>query len=257
MFRRMPSRPAYVASDQHLGVGPPEMEGAFLRWLEFAAEHAGTIVLNGDLFDFWFEWGAVIPRGHARVLGALRGIVDRGVSVHLFGGNHDWWGGSFLTDEIGVTLHPGAARMELAGRSALVAHGDGLGRGDLGYRVLRGILRSRPARWGFRWIHPDLGTKLARAVSRTDIREPAGGRADGQRLRSEQLERWARDRLLEDEGLDMVLLGHTHLPRMVEVAPGRFYLNSGDWLTHASYLVIETGSAPRLERWNSGLPKEG
>jgi UDP-2,3-diacylglucosamine hydrolase len=143
--------------------------------------------------------------------------------------------------------------LELAGLRTLVAHGDGLGAGDLGYRMLRGVLRSRIARWGFRWIHPDVGAALARAVSRTESNGHADGeRTEAHRLRSERLEKWARDRLLEDEALDLVLLGHTHLPRRVEVAPGRFYLNSGDWLTHATYVVLEEGKAPRLECWKKG-----
>ncbi len=250
----MPASSVYVASDQHLGAAPPRMEEAFLGWLDYAAARAGTIVLNGDLFDFWFEWRAVIPRGHARVLGALRRAVDDGVPIHLFGGNHDWWGGSYLTDEIGVTFHQGPTRLDLAGRTTLVAHGDGLGPGDLGYRILRSVLRSRLARWGFRWIHPDVGAALARVVSQTDAGELAGAPAESQRHRAEQLERWARERLLEDDELDIVLLAHTHLPRRIEVAPGRFYLNSGDWLTHATYVVLEEGAPPRLERWNGAPP---
>lgn len=247
IFPGMSNTAVYVASDAHLGAAPREMEDAFHAWLEFAAERAGFILINGDLFDFWFEWGSVVPRGHTRVLGMLARIVDAGLPVHLMGGNHDWWGGRYLTDEIGVVFHQAPVRLELAGRQTLVAHGDGLGNGDLGYRILKGILRSPVSRGAFRWLHPDLATGLARMVSRTHVERD--GSSEAQSRRAQHLERWARDRLLESPELDLVLLGHTHDPARIEVAPGRFYLNSGDWLRNATYLVLDEGVAPRLESW--------
>lgn len=242
------SATVYVASDAHLGAAPPEMEAAFHAWLEFAAERAGLILLNGDLFDFWFEWGTVVPQGHSRILGLLARITDAGIPVHLVDGNHDAWGGRFLEEEIGLVLHRGQVRLELAGRSALVAHGDGLGGGDLGYRILKRVLRSGPSRTAFRWLHPDLGCALARAVSRTG-EEAASGPTEAHRHRSRLLEGWARTQLQADPGLELVLLGHTHIPLRVEVGPGRFYLNSGDWLRSASYLILEEGEAPVLATW--------
>jgi UDP-2,3-diacylglucosamine hydrolase len=247
MFPGMPSKAVYLTSDAHLGASPPDLEAAFHRWLEFAAERAGLLLINGDLFDFWFEWGTVIPRGHTRVLGILARIVDSGVPVHLVGGNHDWWGGTYLTEEIGVNFHSGPVRLDLAGKSALVAHGDGLGGGDLGYRAMKHLLRSRLSRAAFRWIHPDWGSAIARTVSRTE--SVHGGPVEAHRRRSELLEKWARDRLLEDSGLDLVLLGHTHIPKRVEIAPGRFYLNSGDWIRSGTYVVREEGAPPALESW--------
>ncbi len=254
MFPRMSGSEAWVASDAHLGAAPPAMETAFLGWLEHAAAHAGVIVLNGDLFDFWFEWGTVIPSGHTRVLGLLARIVDAGTPVHLLGGNHDWWGGRYLVEEVGLHFHPEPVRLELGGRSALVAHGDGLGAGDLGYRLLRSVLRSPLSRHAFRWLHPDVGTAIAKRVSRTDSRPSDPSPAHLERAR--QLERWARDALLEDEGIELVLLGHTHQPVRLEVAPGRFYLNTGDWIRNGTWGVIAPGEPPRLERW-TGVPRSG
>ncbi len=238
---------AFVASDVHLGAAPPDREAAFHRWLDWVGEQGGRLILNGDLFDFWFEYQTVVPRGYVRTLAALRHLVDAGIPVDLLGGNHDWWGGSFLTDEVGVAFHQEPVRLRLGGMETLVAHGDGLGNGDIGYRVLRTILRGRATRWAFRWIHPDVGAAIARRVSRTEAR---GGVADAhQRSRADALERWARDRLLEDESLECVLLGHTHLPARVEVAPGRYYLNSGDWLAWGSYLLLRDGAPPALRYW--------
>jgi UDP-2,3-diacylglucosamine hydrolase len=242
----MSIKPVYLASDVHLGTGDPGREARFVRWLHHAGARASHIVVNGDLFDFWFEYRTAIPRGHARVLGALAEVVDAGLPVTLMGGNHDWWGGSFLTHEIGVAFLRDPTILDLAGHRTLLAHGDGLGRGDLGYRFLRAILRGRGTRWAFRWLHPDVGAWVARRVSRTDEREEGGDPAVG---RPAALRRWAEQALREDPSLQLVALGHTHVPELVEVEPGRFYLNSGDWLHHDSYAVLAPGEPPVLQCW--------
>lgn len=241
---------AFVASDLHLGAAPPERVADFHAWLDYAESRTRHLVLNGDLFDFWFEYRSVIPRGATRMLGRLAALVDGGMRVDFVGGNHDWWGGSFLSDEIGLHVHQDPVRMSLGGSRTLVAHGDGLGQGDLGYRTLRLLLRSRPTRFAFRWLHPDLGARVAKRVSRTELR--LGPPTPRTLARSAELERWARDTLLDDEGLDAVLLGHTHLPRRVEVAPGRVYLNSGDWLQHCTWVEMREGETPRLMAWEDG-----
>jgi UDP-2,3-diacylglucosamine hydrolase len=247
-------RPVYISGDVHLGAVPKEREVAFVRWLEHAAASAERIVLNGDLFDFWFEYRSVIPRGHTRVLGALAAAVDAGVPVTLVGGNHDWWGGSYFEDEIGVTFLHDPAVLELAGRRTFLAHGDGLGRGDVRYRVLRWMLRGRTTRWAFRALHPDLGARIAKLVSKTEDRGPN----EDEKRRAEALEAWAVARLRSDPTLDLVVVGHTHIPVLMEVAPGRWYVNSGDWVTHNSYLVLDPGVPPRVLEWDvSGRAREG
>ena len=240
-------RPVYIVSDIHLGIGPPERERAFVRWLSEVGGSGSELIINGDLFDFWFEYRSVIPRGHTRTLGALAALVDGGVPVHLMGGNHDWWGGSFLEDEVGVTLHRDPVVLELAGHRTFLGHGDGLGRGDLGYRVLRRVLRGSLTRWGFRWLHPDLGARVAGRVSLTEehLRNPSRN----QKRRAEVLESWAVEKLRAEKDLDLVVLGHTHIPRLVPVDGDRFYVNSGDWLTHATYVELRPGAPPRLEEW--------
>ncbi|TVR66813.1 MAG: UDP-2,3-diacylglucosamine diphosphatase [Gemmatimonadales bacterium] len=254
---------SFVTSDVHLGAIPPDTVRTFHQWLRWTAERADLLVINGDLFDFWFEYRSVIPRGYTRTLGILGELVDQGVAVHLVGGNHDWWGGSMLTDEIGVHFHHEPVVLEVSGRRCLFAHGDGLGRGDLGYRAMRWTLRSRPTRWLFRWLHPDVGAAVARKVSRTKLRQGPQRRvgrdheppanpspASDPAGRSDELRRWARNQLLDDPTLHDVFLGHTHLPIREEVAPGRFYVNSGDWLNHNSFVAV-TGpdQAPELFHW--------
>ena len=239
-------RPDYIASDVHLGAVPRETETAFLAFLEHAGAHARSLLLVGDLFDFWFEWGPVVPGKHFRVLAALRAVVDAGVPVTLMGGNHDAWGGRFLREEVGVAFHADPVEMELGGRRALIAHGDGVGRGDLKYRMLKAVIRSRPAILGFRILHPELGMRLAGAVSTTENKVESDDRA---RSRAEYIAEWARERLRADPTLGLVVCGHAHLPTIEEVEPGLYYVNSGDWIRHDSYVTVRPGEAPELHRW--------
>jgi UDP-2,3-diacylglucosamine hydrolase len=243
----MSSGPVYLASDVHLGAVSRDRARAFVTWLEWAGARAGEVVINGDLFDFWFEYRHAIPRGHTRVLGALASLVDAGVPVRLMGGNHDWWGGDYLEGEIGLTFHREPVVVDLAGHRTFLAHGDGLGAGDLGYRMLKGVLRGSLTRWAFRWLHPDLGARVALRVSATEHR--AEGPAAHDRDRAAALERWAVAHLEASPDLDLVVLGHTHIPALREVETGRWYLNAGDWVYHHSFAVLEPGEAPRLLDW--------
>lgn len=244
----MPAKPAFLVSDVHLGAVPPDTEEAFRRWLLHVKESGSRLIINGDLFDFWFEYRHVVLAEHVRVLAALAELVEAGVPVLLMGGNHDWWGGSFLRDRIGLEFHQQPVRIDLHGRSTLIAHGDGLGKGDLGYLCLRLFLRNPVTRWLFRWLHPDIGARLARRVSGTRRELEAGPRLqnDG---RSGFLAAWASEVLTGDDSIDIVTAGHTHVPMVREVFPGRFYVNSGDWLAQRSYVTIAESGAPVLHEW--------
>jgi UDP-2,3-diacylglucosamine hydrolase len=241
------NKPDFVVSDTHLGVVPRETERAFIRFLEHAGANAATLLINGDLFDFWFEWGEVIPARHYRVLAALADVVDAGVPITMIGGNHDAWGGRFLVEHVGIALYDGVLRTTLGGRTALVAHGDGLGKGDLKYRMLKSLLRSNVAVWGFRALHPELGMKLAARVSMT---EEHAKEDRGSQHRAAFLEHWASEQMAADSEVSLVLCGHSHEPARVEVSPGRFYINSGDWLRHRTYVTVATGEAPLLLDWS-------
>ncbi len=239
-------KPTYITSDVHLGAVPTETERAFLRFLEHVGSEGRRLILPGDLFDFWFEYGDVIPGEHFRVLAALADLVEAGVRVMVTGGNHDAWGGSFLEEHVGVEFHAGHVRTEIAGRPALLAHGDGLGKGDLKYRALKRVLRSRPLVWGFRALHPELGMRLARRVSTTEAKSDTD---PGKVGRAEFIEDWARQVLAEDPELAWVVCGHSHLPTVTEVEPGRYYLNAGDWLSHWSYITVGEDGKPALRQW--------
>ena len=241
------NKPILVVSDIHLGATPAEHRRAFVAWLDHAATSAVELVVNGDLFDFWFEYHWGITRGHEDVLLRLREIVESGVPITLVGGNHDWWGGRYLTDEIGVEFLRDPVTRTLAGHRTFLAHGDGLGAGDWGYRALKTVLRSPVTRFAFACLPISLGDRIAVGVSSTESRWDR--QEESQRARSEALERWARAKLEREPELDLLLLGHTHVPLIREIAPGRWYVNSGDWVYHQTYVTLEEGVPPRLEDW--------
>jgi UDP-2,3-diacylglucosamine hydrolase len=248
----MESKPVYVCSDIHLGAVPPATERAFRRFLDHVADHASFLLINGDLFDFWFEYRHVILAEHYRVVAKLKDVVEAGVPVAFVGGNHDAWAGPFLRDEVGIALHDGPVEMTLGGRRTLVAHGDGVGRGDLKYRALKKLIRNPLTVGAFRALHPDWGRRIALMASSTEHKADTGDQAA--RGRAAFIQAWALEQMRTRPEIELILSGHAHLGSVTEVEPGRFYVNSGDWLTTFDYVVLPPGgSPPELRRW----PGEG
>ena len=243
----MSQLPVYVISDIHLGAVPAETEKKFRRFIQELRGNASQLLINGDLFDFWFEYRSVILAKHYRVLAALKDLSESGTRIQFVGGNHDAWGGSFLRDEIGLELLADGGEIDLAGRRAMVVHGDGVGEGDLGYRVLKRVIRHPLSVRAFGLLHPDVGDRLARVVSTTEGKH---GNAEGVNAeRAAALASWAERTLLEKPHLQLVLAGHTHTPTVTEVQPGRYYINTGDWINHQTYLVLERDRVPQLNSW--------
>jgi len=247
----MSAKPVYLTSDVHLGAVPQATTQAFHRWLEHAAERASQVVINGDLFDFWFEYRTGVTPGHADTLARLRTVVDAGVAVVLFGGNHDWWGGRYLEDEVGVTFYRDPQTLTLGGLRTFVAHGDGLGRGDWGYKAMSRVIRSWPAVRAFRMLTPAQGEWFGNLVSRTEDRRISHHGPDPRRVAT--LQEWARRTLDRHPDVDLVAVGHTHRPDLEEYAPRRWILNSGDWVYGRTYAVLDP-SGPRLLTWESTTP---
>jgi UDP-2,3-diacylglucosamine hydrolase len=241
----MPSAPCYVLSDAHIGPAPAEAERSLLELLAMARTEARSVVLNGDLFDFWFEWRHVMPRTGFRVLAALANLHDAGVEVLWIAGNHDCWGGDILTRDVGVTYHVGPWRGEIGGWNALIEHGDGLrDKEDAPYRRLRAVLRNPLAIRAFRWLHPDLATRLALATSHTSRNMRPGDGGEGMR-------RVALERLRAEPSLELYVFGHTHASAIGRTVSGGVFANPGAWMDDPTFLRI-TPARVELARLDDG-----
>jgi UDP-2,3-diacylglucosamine hydrolase len=237
----------YFFSDAHLGAGAPEEDAArerrLLDFLGTLEGRAAALYVVGDLFDFWFEYRTAIPRRHFRVLNALGRLRASGIPVTYLGGNHDFWIGDFLQKELGVEVRENPLELSLQGRRIWVHHGDALVGGDLGYRMLKQVLRNKTCIALYRLIHPDLGIPFAEWVSSWSRHSRAERPLDVAWLRREV----AEPRF--EQGFDTVMIGHFH--HVVEDrAPGREFFVLGDWIEHFSYLVLENG-AFRMERFRT------
>jgi UDP-2,3-diacylglucosamine hydrolase len=225
--------PCYLISDAHLGVAPPETEVELLRFLEHLDGRARTLIVNGDLFDFWFEWRSVIPRVGFRVLATLARLAERGTSILWIAGNHDCWGGEVLRQDVGVDYHVGPWRGAIDGWSARIEHGDGLRNAeDRRYRLLRAVLRNPVSIRAFRLLHPDLGIRIALGSSHASRNYRA--RDGGAGLRAVALRE-----LAADASLDLLVFGHSHVPVLETLAGRALYANAGTWLDDTTYLRID------------------
>ncbi len=240
--------PAYIISDTHLGAASPEVERSLLGFLRALRGRARTLVVNGDLFDFWFEWKTVIPRGAFRTLGALSELRESGTEILWIAGNHDCWGGEVLREDLGVDYRLEAWEGELAGWRARIEHGDGLrDREDKGYRRLRSVLRSPVSIRLFRALHPDLATKLATATSHTSRDHRA--RDEGTGLRAV-----AHAALAADPALELLVYAHSHVAALERVS-GAVFANAGSWLDAPTYVSLSE-RAIELHQWNGSLDSE-
>lgn len=234
--------PCYVISDIHLGHAPPEVERSLLAFFRALPGRAGSLLINGDLFEFWFEWRTVVPRSGVRALAALMDLRDAGLPMTMVAGNHDCWGGDVLR-EAGIIFHSGAWTGVLGGWRARVEHGDGLRAAeDRGYRALRKVLRNRVAIRAFRGLHPDLATRLAMGSSKTSrTYQPRDG---GRGLRAV-----AAAELAAHPELELLVYGHSHVPALERMPSGNVYANAGSWLDAPTYLVA-TPARLALREWH-------
>ena len=234
--------PAYVISDVHLGRAPPETERLLLSFLRALPGRASSLLINGDLFEFWFEWKSVVHRSGVRVLAALMDLRDAGVPVTMLAGNHDCWGGDVLR-EAGVDFQLGPWTGELGGWRARVEHGDGLRpKEDRGYRALRYVLRNRLAIRAFGALHPDLASRLAMGSSNASrTYQP---RDLGRGLRAV-----AESALAADPSLELLVYGHSHVSALERMPSGNVYANAGSWLDAPTFLVI-TPERIALRTWD-------
>jgi len=201
------------------------------------------LFIVGDLFDFWFDYKTVIPRGFHRTLAAIQQFTDAGKPVHYLVGNHDCWMNDFFRDEIGAHVYAHPLETTIQGKRVYLHHGDGLADNDLGYKLIKPVLRNTFNVWMYRWLHPDIGVRLAKGSSRTS-REYTSHKHYGE---EEGMLREAKKHI--HSGVDIVIMGHRHVPRMEHIDRG-VYINLGDWISHCTYAEMTNGTI-ELKTWKT------
>lgn len=247
----------YFASDFHLGIPDADKsknrELKLVNWLEHIRKDAAEIYLMGDLFDFWFEYGTVIPKGFVRLFGKLAEITDSGLPVYLFRGNHDIWAFDYLEKEIGLILERESILKSINGKKFFLAHGDGLGPGDKGYKFLKKVFEFKLNQFLFRWLHPDLGARMGLYFSRKSrianiIKE--GKNENDIPLEKEMLFQFALSESEKDPGINYFVFGHRHVPVKTKVRENSELIILGDWVTNFTYGVFD-GEEFHLEKLES------
>ncbi|MDR7693636.1 UDP-2,3-diacylglucosamine diphosphatase [Riemerella anatipestifer] len=232
----------YFASDQHFGAPTLEAsklrEQKFVQWLEDIRKDAQVLFLMGDLFDFWHEWQFVVPRGFVRVLGKLAELKDQGIDLYFFVGNHDLWMKDYFEKELGIPVFFEKRYATINGKRFLLAHGDGLGPGDKGYKRMKKVFTNPLAQWLFKWLHPDISMRLALYLSQKN--KMISGEEDKEFLGEDKefLIQYSKEKL-KTEHIDYFVFGHRHLPMILEVGAGASYVNLGDWISYYSYGVFD------------------
>ncbi len=245
-----PGQKIYFASDFHLGAPSREVsrvrEQRLLHFLDTIRTDAHALLLVGDVFDFWFEYRHVVPKGFVRFLGKLAELVDGGLPVYIFTGNHDMWMADYFPQELGIPVYRTPQRLVIGGKALLVGHGDGLGPGDRQYKLLKRVFAHPAARRLFAALHPGIGMRIAHGWSRRSRKFSAD--TDAQFLgEDEWLLQYCRQ-VEAQQHHDYYIFGHRHLPLDLEVTPASRYINLGEWITHCTYAEFD-GQCVRLRQF--------
>lgn len=236
------TKKVYFASDQHLGA--PTKEASFprelklIQWLDEVKKDADAIFLLGDLFDFWFEYKTVVPKGFVRVLGKLAEIRDSGIPIYFFVGNHDLWMHDYFEKELNIPVYHDNKEFTFNGKTFLIGHGDGKGPGDMGYKRMKKVFTNPLSKWLFRWLHPDIGVKLAQYLS---VKNKLISGAEDVKFLGKENE-WLYQyclRKLASKHYDYFVFGHRHLPLEIELNENSKYINLGDWIGYFTYGVFD------------------
>lgn len=229
----------YFASDFHLGLSvfsrqhEIEREKKVIRWLDSIENDAQAIFLVGDIFDFWFEYTHTIPKGFVRFLGKIANLIDNGIPVYFFTGNHDLWMFEYLQQELGAVVFKKPIELQIDKSNFLIGHGDGLGPGDTFYKILKTIFTNTLSQWIFKWIHPDIGIRLASSWSRLSRHKNAEG--DEEFLgEKEFLIQYCLKKEV-DKHHDFYVFGHRHMPLDIEINSDSRYYNLGEWINKCSF----------------------
>ena len=232
----------YFASDFHLGVPTYEKslerEKDLVRWLDHIKSDALEIFLVGDIFDFWFEYDHVVPKGYVRLLGQIAKLTDKGIPVHVFTGNHDLWMRHYFEEELGCKVYHGPQVFHFNDKACYIAHGDGLGPGDKGYKFIKKVFASPICQWLFARLHPNFSFWLAQTSSKKSRLHTA---LDDEKYLGDDKE-WlavfAREKL-EKEHFDYFVFGHRHYPIDIQVGENSRYINLGEWMNYCTYAEFD------------------
>jgi UDP-2,3-diacylglucosamine hydrolase len=234
----------YFASDFHLGADArltsAARERQLVRWLDMVSDDANAIYLVGDLFEFWFEYKTVIPKGLSRIMGKLAELRDGGLPIHAFTGNHDLWMFGYFEQEFGIPVHRQPIQVSIQGKTFLIGHGDGLGPGDLGYKRMKKVFTHPFSQWMYQWLHPDIGTSLANFFSKQSRAATPPAEKNWLGEQNEWLLQYCQRKI--DLGItpDYFVFGHRHLPIDWQLKNRHSrYINLGDWMWHNSYAVFD------------------
>lgn len=247
-----PGKKIYFISDFHLGVpndtDSRKREDKIVAWLNSISNDVEILYLMGDVFDYWFEYKEVVPRGYVRLLGKLAELSDVGVEMHYFTGNHDMWVFDYLPKEIGLQIHRAPIQMEYNGKKFFLGHGDGLGPGDYGYKFIKRVFANKLAQWLFARIHPNTGIGLMKFFSRRS--RIATGTSDDFYLGDDKewLMIYSRE-VLQTEHYDYFIFGHRHMPLDKALSDKSRYINLGEWINHFTYAVYD-GQELQLKKFN-------
>jgi UDP-2,3-diacylglucosamine hydrolase len=232
----------YFLSDFHLGAPTTEAslvrEKKIITFLNEIVADAAQIFIVGDLFDFWYEYKTVVPKGYVRILGKLAQITDSGIPIHFFVGNHDMWMRDYFEKELNIPVYYEPVPFEFNGKKFLIGHGDGLGPGDEGYKFIKKIFRNKFCQWLFGILPPTIGIGLANYLSRKSRAKT--GSTDEVFLGEDKewLISYCKE-VLQKEKYDYFIFGHRHLPINYNLPAGSLYINLGDWIKYDSYAEFD------------------
>ena len=243
----------FFASDFHLGTPTKEKsferETLILEWLDQIRLQASHIYLVGDLFDFWHDYKHVVPKGFIRFQAKIRELVDSGIEIHFFTGNHDLWMFGYFEDELGVVLHREPIQVTHQDKKLYVGHGDGLGPGDRGYKFIKKVFTNKVCQFLFKWFHPDLGVPFATYLSQSSREAESFEELKYLGEDKEWLIIYSKE-ILAKEHFDYFVFGHRHVPIKLQLN-NSVYVNLGDWISNFTFGELSNGTF-ELKRYKKG-----
>ncbi len=254
------TKKVYFFSDAHLGIpdhaSSLKRERLMVKFLDSIKKDALEIYMMGDLFDFWFEYKTAIPKGYARLLGKLAEITDSGIPIFFFRGNHDIWAFNYLQEELNIQIERKPQIKEILGKRFYLAHGDGLGKGDHGYKFIKRVFEFNLNQWLFSWLHPDIGLRMGLFFSRrsryaNEVREDKIKKENNDKtIEKTRLPIFAKELLASGKKIDYFVMGHYHLKENIDLGNNARFIFLGDWISRFSYGEFD-GTTFELKSFNT------